>query len=49
MTVSPDPRNRLGRDNLLRVGIHHTQISEVNRNTVHECPLIRQNGLLLVG
>ena len=46
MTVSPDPRNRPGIDNLPRVGIHHTQISEVNRNTVHECPLIHQNVLL---
>ena len=40
MTASPDPHNRLGRGNLPLVGIHRIQIDEVNRNTVHECPLI---------
>jgi hypothetical protein len=38
-TVSPDPRNRLGKDNLPRGGIHRIQIDVINRNTVHECPL----------
>ena len=38
-TVFPDPRNRLGKDNLPREEIHHTQIDVTNRNTVHEYPL----------
>ena len=38
-TVFPDPHSRLGRGNLPREGIHHTQTDAVNRNTVRECPL----------
>lgn len=39
MIVSPDPRNRLGKDNLPREEIRHIQIDVINRNIVHGYPL----------
>ena len=47
MTVFPDPRNRLGKGNLLREEIPHTQIDVTNRNIVHECPLHVKKGPVL--